>query len=227
MKTTSINEPCLNKSANGLTLVEVLISIVVVAVLAMLLLPALAKSRARSSRLGCVSNLKQVGLAFRTWSSDQGDKFPWSVSTNQGGTLEFANTAAVFRHYHAVSNELSSPRVLTCEKDQQRRRASSWDQLTSDSVHLSYFLGLSADETRPQMILSGDRNLTTNGRLASGLVPIRSNTVVGVAPLLHTHYMNVGLADGSAQQFAADELQRLNGAQFASITNQSVVFGIP
>jgi len=77
------------------------------------------------------------------------------------------------------------------------------------------------------MILSGDRNLSFNGRLASGLVTLKSNTVLGVAPLLHTNYINVGLADGSAQQAPTAALQTLNRAQFASITNQSVLLAIP
>jgi hypothetical protein len=130
----------------------------------------------------------------------------------------------VFRHYLAVSNELISPKVLTCQQDKQRTTASTWDQLTNDSRHISYFLGLTADKTRPQMILSGDRNLTTNGRLASGLVRVTSNTVLGVAPLLHKNSINIGLVDGSAQQLPAAMLQRLNGAQ---ISNQSVVLAIP
>jgi len=216
-----------NQRTRGLTFVEVLVSIAVVAVVAAIFLPALQPARRFDCGPRCISNLKQVGLAMRMWSNDHGEKFPWSVSTNEGGTLEFANTTAVFRHYLALSNELVSPKVLVCRSDYRRTRASSWDQFTNNKTHLSYFIGLAADETRPQMILSGDRNLTFNGRLTWGLVSVTSNAVFGVAPLLHTNYVNVGLADGSANQVPAAELKQLNGAQFASITNQSVLFVIP
>ena len=211
----------------GLTFVEVLVSIVAVALFALLAIAIFAKPRVRAGRINCVSNLKQIGLGFRMWAADQGGQFPWGVSITNGGTLEFAGRPEVFRHYLAITNEMSSPNVLTCEQDKQRSKAWSWDQLTNDARHISYFLGLTADETRPQTILSGDRNLTTNGRLASGLVSVTSNTVLGVAPMLHKDSINVGLADGSAQQLPSAMLQRLNGAQFASSSNQSVLLAIP
>ena len=212
----------------GLTLVEVLISIVVVAVAAAVLIPALQPARVPGcGRVSCVSNLKQIGLALRMWSGDHNDRFPWSVSTNEGGTMEFAGTTQVFRHYLALSNELTSPKVLACNRDASRTRASSWSDVTNNKAHPSYFLGLTADETRPQMILTGDRNLIINGRLVWGVTRIASNTVLGMVPRFHTNHINVGLADGSVQQSTVTTLQKLNGAQFASITNQSVMLGIP
>ena len=48
----------------------------------------------RSSRLGCDNNLKQIGLAFRTWAIDNDGRFPFNVSTNTGGTMEFCATGA-------------------------------------------------------------------------------------------------------------------------------------
>jgi hypothetical protein len=217
----------LSNQRTGLTFEEVLVSISVVALFAVMAFSIFAKSRVRASRINCVSNLKQIGLAFRMWSGDQGGGFPWAVSITNGGTLEFAGKPEVFRHYLAISNEMSSPKVLTCEQDEQRTKASSWDQVTSDSRHISYFLGLTADQSRPQMILTGDRNLTTNGRLALGLIGVTSNTVLGLAPILHKNSINVGLADGSAQQMPESMLQRLNGAQLASSSNQSVLLAIP
>ena len=133
MKRNSLNKTGPSELANGLTFVEVLVSIVVVALLAILLIPAFTKARHRSGRVNCVSNLKQIGLAFRMWSNDHGEKFPWSVSTTNGGTLEFAAKPEVFRHYLAVSNELTSPKVLKCPVDKKRTSASSWGQLTDDA----------------------------------------------------------------------------------------------
>jgi len=42
-----------------------------------------------SRKATCYNNLTQIGLALRTWSGANGGRFPWGVSTNDGGTMEF------------------------------------------------------------------------------------------------------------------------------------------
>ena len=48
----------------------------------------------RYKQLSCVNNLKQIGLAFRTWALDNDGQFPFNVSTNAGGTREFCAVGA-------------------------------------------------------------------------------------------------------------------------------------
>ena len=163
------------------------------------LLPALARSRSKSKRIGCSSSLKQIGLAFRMWSNDNGDVFPWRGSTNRGGTLELVELGDPLPHFQTVSNELNTPKVLVCSSDSIRVRVASFDQLTR-RAQLSYFVGLDADETRPTSILSGDRAISTNGQLHTGLVAFATNAAVRWAGGIHPGYGNVGLGDGSAQQ---------------------------
>ena len=210
----------------GLTLVEVLVSIVVVAVLAALFIPAFARTKPRSDGVKCVSKLKQVGLAFRMWSNENGEQFPWGVSMTNGGTLEFATSPQIFRHFLAISNELTSPKLLTCNADTQRTRVFSWHQLTNNAP-LSYFVGLDADENKPQTILSGDRNLTTNGKPARGFITFDSNLVFGFSREIHMSGGNIGLADGSVYQVTPYGLQKQNGLQFSTTGRQSIRLVIP
>ncbi len=67
---------------SGFTLIELLVVVAIIAILAAMLLPALSKAREKARQAACMSNLKQLGLAFLMYAADNDERLPrWSPST--------------------------------------------------------------------------------------------------------------------------------------------------
>ena len=210
-----------------LDLIAILAAVFVVAAV---VLPMLAKRYARSSRINCVNNVKQVTLAFRLWAGDNDERYPMQVSTNEGGTMELVTSGIVFPHFAAMSNELSTPKILFCPTDMQRTPVADFTNLTDTNI--SYFVVPEADETMPEMWLCGDRNLATNNvALKRGLFTMTTNRVMQWTDEMHTRQGNLGLVDGSAQQYVNAKLQssatNALRAYYQATTNTSFRLAIP
>ncbi len=180
------------------TLIELLVVIAIIAILAGLLLPTLARGKAQAKGTVCINNLRQAGQAFRIWANDNGAKFPWAIEMSAGGSKD---TPDWVDHFRVCSNELVTPKILVCPMQKDKKPAPDWAS-AGGFDNVSYFAGLTAEESKPQTLLTGDGNILGGG---GGLDPHWSISLGGSIDAawdgtVHGERGHIARSDGSVQR---------------------------
>jgi prepilin-type N-terminal cleavage/methylation domain-containing protein/prepilin-type processing-associated H-X9-DG protein len=149
-----------NNARRAFTLIELLVVIAIIAILAAILFPVFAQAREKARQTACLSNMKQLGLAFRMYATDYDETFPVN-RTCVGG---------------------SAPGYQTCSEG---LRTTGWADMIMPYIKNTGILKCPNDATpvlRPEMdgyVLSGNPNARTNVNRTSYA---KSNNLGNVPP---------------------------------------------
>jgi hypothetical protein len=191
------------------------LSIITAGILASMLLPALARAKAKANRIKCVNNLGSIGKAHIGFSQDNSMRMPWQLTPTQKQT-HFGSAASqglsvgsIFG-LQAMKMELQTPKILLSPSDPSRAAANetmqmewgSYDTNTGNPIpteDISYGLCSGGDPMRPSTVIALTKNIRSD---------LTSDWTGADEPLPHPHAFaglnksqgQLVLADGSAKQ---------------------------
>jgi len=177
-----INDKTKRLQGSGLAVGGLVISVViwpVIALLASMLLPALAKAKNRANRIKCTSNVKQVDSAFKAFANDNNDRYPWLLeardeSAQGGGVSGWSQETSTLFAQSAIKSNLGSARILVSPLDPDCRGVNDGIDLSMVDfanpvpngghsygvVNGAGGAGKGADDARPNTILIVTRNIS-------------------------------------------------------------------
>jgi len=122
---------------HGFTLIELLVVIAIIAILAAILFPVFARARGKARQGACLSDLKQIGLAFAMYAQDYDELLPfhgpsefnwtygwfWDPDDSLFGMQLRQNLGYT---YSALNPYIRNAQIWFCQDDVWRTQVSAW-----------------------------------------------------------------------------------------------------
>lgn len=135
------------KLSSAFTLIELLVVIAIIAILAAMLLPALSKAKAKALGIQCLSNNRQLGLAFQMYVGESNDSVPPNTPnvglTWCSGIMDWTSTSSTADNFNKdyLTQSLLGPflgktlGVFKCPADNYDVPGTSWPRVRSCSMN--------------------------------------------------------------------------------------------
>ena len=110
------------------------------------------------------------------WNDDNG-VYPMQYRADNFDGPSYAAKQQIYVYFQAMSNELSTPKILACPGDTKRTAGTNFTT-DFDNSKVSYFVGLDAASTNASMFLAGDRNISNGTPPRNGILELTTNQSV-------------------------------------------------
>jgi prepilin-type N-terminal cleavage/methylation domain-containing protein/prepilin-type processing-associated H-X9-DG protein len=113
----------IKNTRRAFTLIELLVVIAIISILAAILFPAFAQAREKARQAACLSNVKQLGLAFMQYTQDNDERLPGCthISTNGqnqvGGWMYFTSAGNFLPEMGSIYPYTKSRGIYVCPDD--------------------------------------------------------------------------------------------------------------
>ena len=103
------------RQAAGFTLIELLVVIAIIAILAALLLPALARAKAKADTVNCLSVQHQIGMAMEMYTGDNTEQFYYTNNVTSLGMSRMCGLVDVWQTFGPILS--TNRQFLVCRAD--------------------------------------------------------------------------------------------------------------
>jgi hypothetical protein len=216
-------------------MIELLVVFAIIIVLAALLLPALSRAKEQARCAKCISNIHQICFAFKTWATDNNNRYPWHLPPSEGGTYG-PSAGQCYSNFACLKAELVTPKILVCPSDRKTKdTVLDWSSgpegllnPANQNKAIGYFAGLDAFESLAVTFMAGDRGLYGGksnhcasvadmpGIWAHDLTP-SVNAKLTWDKNIHGGRGNIGVSDGSVQRTTRAEMTNMAAVAYDSI----------